>query len=50
MTVEASVEESIPLTIVTNATTIQDLQCLGNQDHLLEGIEETGMKIAQEDA
>jgi len=47
MTVEASVEEIIPLTIVMNATTIQDLQCLGNQDHPLE---ETGMKIAQEDA
>jgi len=50
MTVEANVEEIIPHTIVTNATTIQDPQCLGNQDHLLEEIEETGMKIAPEDA
>ena len=50
MTVEVSVEEIIPLTIVTNATTIQDRQCLGNQDRPLEGIYETGMKIAREDA
>ena len=53
MTREASEEEIIPHTIVTNETTIQDRQCLGNQDHPLEGIgetEETGMKMAPGDA
>jgi len=53
MIAEATVEEIIPHTIATNETTIQDRLCLGNQDLPLEGIEETeetGMKIAPEDA